>query len=110
MANPQQANVPVNFANSTDTVGLFSNGLTKINSTLTVTSGTASSVVTFTPSTKAGATVTFTGKDALPGTNGVFAYNTATGSSGAIITGAGTRTKYSHSDSLSTSESLIQVQ
>jgi len=86
----QQANVPVNFANSTDTTGLFTNGLTSINSTLTITSGAASSVVTFTPSTKAHATVAFTGKDALPGTNGVFAYNSATGSSGTITTQAGT--------------------
>ncbi|MHB1868153.1 MAG: beta strand repeat-containing protein, partial [Nitrososphaerales archaeon] len=92
MANPQQANVPVNFANSTDTTGLFTNGLTSINSTMTISSGSASSVVTFTPSTKALATVSFTGKDALPGTNGVFAYNTATGSSGTITTQAGTAT------------------
>jgi len=92
VAGVQQANVPVNFANTTDTIGLFTNGLTKINATTSVASGAESAVVTFTPSTKAGATVAFVGKDALPGTNGVFAYNSATGASGTITTAAGTAT------------------
>lgn len=74
----QQANVPVNFANTTDTVGIFTNGLTSINVTTTVTTGGAEIAnATFTPSTVAGATVSLTAKDNLPGTNAQFTYNTA---------------------------------
>jgi hypothetical protein len=77
----QQANVPVNFANTTDTVGTFSNGLQSINVTTTVTSaGAEIANATFTPSTLAGATVTLVAKDNVPGTNAVFTYGTPSAS------------------------------
>ena len=91
----QQANVPVNIANTTgDTTGTFSNGMSSINTTTTVLSnGTEVATVTFTPSTVAGAIVHITAMDALPGTNGVFAYNSATATPITLTTVGGTISK-----------------
>lgn len=77
-AGVQQANIPVNFANTTGTTGTFSNGLTSINSTTSVgTNGRENVSVTFTPSTVAGATVGIAAMNALPTNAAKFAYNTA---------------------------------
>ncbi|MDG6904779.1 MAG: hypothetical protein JRN20_03220 [Nitrososphaerota archaeon] len=94
ISGTQQAGVPINFANTTATVGRFSNGLASINTTTTVTSGGVEvAAVTFTPSTVAGASVIITGKDALPGTNGIFAYNTAAVTPVTLTTSGGSISK-----------------